>query len=66
MTELIQKIHLVLNLIKGFEVGYSSKTIKDGKFLIEYCGERFWVRMEKITEPSANIFDDIARLEYFN
>lgn len=66
MRELIYKIHTILNLAKGFEVGYSSKTTKDGKFLIEYCGERFFVKMEKVENPSANIFDDIEKLEKFD
>ena len=65
MRELIHKMHEVLNLVKGFEVGYSSKTIKGGKFLIEYCGERFFVKIEKVENPSANIFDDIEKLENF-
>ena len=65
MLNLIHKIHEVLNLVKGFEVGYDSKTTKDGKFIIEYCGERYFVRMEKVENPSANIFDDIDRLKYF-
>lgn len=66
MFELIHKIHTILNFVKGFEVGYSSKTIKNGRFLIEYCGERFFVKMEKVENPSANIFDDIEKLEYLN
>ena len=66
MRELIHKVHEVLNLVKGFEVGYSSKTIKSGKFLIEYCGERYFVKMEKVENPSANIFDDIEKLEKFD
>jgi hypothetical protein len=66
MFNLIYKIHTVLNLVKGFEVGYSSETTKDGKFLIEYCGERYFVKMEKVENPSANIFDDIDRLKCFD
>ena len=66
MFNLIRKIHEVLNLVKGFEVGYDSKTAKEGKCLFEYCGERYFVKMEKIENPSANIFDDIDRLEYFD
>lgn len=66
MCELIHKIHTVLSLVKGFEVGYNSKTAKDGKYLIEYCGERYFVRMEKVENPSANIFDDIDRLKNFD
>ena len=66
MCELIHKIHTVLSLVKGFEVGYNSKTAKDGKYLIEYCGERYFVKMEKVENPSANIFDDIDRLENFD
>lgn len=66
MISLIYKIHEVLNLVKGFEVGYSNKTAKDGKYLVEYCGERYFVKMEKVENPSANIFDDIDRLTYFD
>ena len=66
MLELIQKLHTILNFIKGFEVGYSSKTAKDGKVLIEYCGSRYFVKIEQVKEPSANIFDDIDQLDYFN
>ncbi len=65
MINLIHKIHEILNLVKGFEVGYDSKTAKDGKYLVEYCGERYFVKMEKVENPSANIFDDIDRLKYF-
>ena len=66
MCELIHKMHEVLNLVKGFEVGYDSKTAKEGKYLIEYCGERYFAKMEKVENPSANIFDDIDRLKYFD
>jgi hypothetical protein len=66
MINLIHKIHEVLNLVKGFEVGCDSKTAKDGKYLVEYCGERYFVKMEKVENPSANIFDDIDRLKYFD
>ena len=66
MVNLIHKIHEILNLVKGFEVGYDSKTAKDGKFLVDFCGERYFVKMEKVKEPSGNIFDDIDRLEYFD
>ena len=66
MNDLIFKIHEVLNLIKGFRAGYNTKTIDDGKFLIEYCGERFFVKMKKVENPSASIFDDVDRLKYFD
>ena len=65
MLNIIHKTHEVLNLVKGFEVGYDSKTAKEGKYLVEYCGERYFVKMEKVENPSANIFDDIDRLKYF-
>ncbi len=66
MCELIYKIHTVLSLVKGFAVGYDSKAAQDGKYLIEYCGERYFVKMEKVENPSANIFDDIDRLKNFD
>jgi hypothetical protein len=66
MIELINKIHNILSLVKGFEVGYNTKTAKDGKFLIEHRGERYFVKMQKVQKPSASIFDDIGKLKYFD
>ena len=34
--------------------------------LIEYCGERYFVKLQKIDNPSADPFDDMNKLQYFN
>lgn len=59
VRELISKIHDVLNHIKDFNAGYSSKTICDGYMLIEYKGERYAVKAVKIDTPNEDIFKDI-------
>lgn len=36
MINLIERIYRILNAYKGFDVGYSSGTVSDGYFYIEY------------------------------
>ena len=64
VRELIHKMHEVLNHIKGFEVGYSTKTVGDGYMLIEYKGKRYAVKAVEIN-PSEDIFKDIEKVKYF-
>ena len=64
MFDLVVKIHQVLNLIKDFEVGYS--TASDGKFLICYKGKRYYAKLEEIENPSEDVFDDLKRIKYWN
>lgn len=65
VRELIHKMHEVLNNIKDFEAGYSSKTSGDGYMLIEYKGKRYAVKAVEIDTPSENVFKDIERVKYF-
>jgi hypothetical protein len=65
MKKAIIKLHEVLNLLKGFEAGYGSDSLSQGKMLIEYEGKRFVLELREIPNPSENIFDDIRNLKYY-
>lgn len=62
--ELIGKLHEVLNLIKDFTAGYSTRNMDKGLMIIQYKGKRYAVRISEIKNPSENAIDDIDRLEY--
>lgn len=62
--ELIAKLHEVLNMIKDFRAGYSTKNAGDGYMMVEYKGKRYAVKIEEIKNPSENAVDDIDRLQY--
>lgn len=62
--ELIGKLHEVLNLIKDFTAGYSTRNMDKGLMLVEYKGKRYAVKVSEIKNPSENAVDDIDRLEY--
>ena len=63
--EIITKMHEVLNNVKGFEAGYSTKTMDDGYMMIEYNGKRYAVKMKEIKIPNANPMKDIDDLQYY-
>ena len=63
--EIITKMHEVLNNVKGFEAGYSTKNMSDGYMLIEYNGKRYAVRMTEIEKPNDNPVKDIDNLQYY-
>ena len=44
--EVITKIHEVLNNVKGFEAGYSTKNMSEGYMMIEYKGKRYAARLK--------------------
>ena len=60
---LIQKLHQILNLCKGFETGYSSGD--KNHMLIIYEGKRYAVKIAEIENPSEDAFEDISRLKYY-
>ena len=62
--EIITKMHEVLNNVKGFEAGYSTKTMDDGYMLIEYNGKRYAVKMKEIKMPNDDPVKDIQALQY--
>lgn len=62
MFEVIQRMFNVLNMVKDFEAGTSSKS--ENKMIINYKGKRYVVELEEIKYPSENVFDDIKRYLY--
>ena len=62
--ELIGKLHEVLNLIKDFSAGYSTRNMDKGLMMIEYKGKRYAVKVSEIKNPSENPFNDVDNLEY--
>lgn len=65
MNSIIIKLHDILNLIKGFGVGYSSKSLSQGKMLIEYDGKRYCLELREIKCPSKTFLDDVRNLQYY-
>ena len=63
--EIITKIYEVLNNVKGFEAGYSTKNMDAGYMMIEYNGKRYAVKMKEIKIPCDNPVKDIDNLEYY-
>lgn len=61
MTQLIDKIYRILNACKGFTVGYSSDTVSDGYFYIEYEGKAYAVKMVEM--PMSNEKDSFSRVD---
>ena len=61
--KLIQKLHQILNLCKGFEVGYSSGD--KNHMIIDYEGKRYAVKIAEIENPSEDVFEDISKLKYY-
>lgn len=65
MGQVIIVLHNVLNLLKGFNAGYSTATFQDGKMLIEHEGVRYFLRIERVEHPSESIAKDIDKLKYW-
>ena len=63
--EIISKMFEVLNELKDFEAGYSTKNVDRGYMLIEYRGKRYAVKVAEITNPSDNIVEDIETTQYY-
>ena len=63
--EVITKIHEVLNNVKGFEAGYSTKTMDGGYMMIDYEGKRYAVKLKEIKVPNDNHIKDIDDLQYY-
>ena len=65
MGEVIRKITKILNLVKDFEAGYTTKTMKDGYMLIQHKDKKYAVKLVEITNPAEDIFDDIESTKYY-
>ena len=48
MTELIAKIHMILNLVKDFVAGYSTRSCD--QMMIDYKGKRYMVTFEELCD----------------
>ena len=62
--KIISAIYDALSLMKGFEVGYSTDTFKEGRMIIDYEGKRYAVKLEEVKNPSADMSDDLDRLKW--
>lgn len=64
MQDIILQLHTVLNMCKGFEAGYSSASLGNGKMLVVYEDKRYVLELREITNPSENVMDDLKRIWY--
>ena len=62
--KIIQTLHQVLNLMKDFTAGYSTKNMGKGLMIVEYEGKRYALKVVEIQNPSERAIDDFDRLEY--
>ena len=62
--EIVARLHEVLNMIKDFSAGYSTRNMDKGLMMIEYKGKRYAVKVSEIKNPSENPFTDVDNLEY--
>jgi hypothetical protein len=61
MNALFWEIHKVMNLIKGFTVGYSGN---ESKMMFDFNGKRYVAEFREIEHPSENMVDDMKRIKY--
>lgn len=65
MFELMEKIHRVMNEIKGFTVGYS---FSEGKMLFEKDGKLFVMECREVdqsyTHAPKDIYEAMRRIKY--
>lgn len=59
MRKIIIAIERSLNMIKGFEVGYTTRV--GNKLMMDCEGGRYLVTLVKIENPSENMADDIDK-----
>ena len=62
LLEIKFKIAEVLNLIKGFEVGHTSRV--EDKIIIDHKGKRFIVSFKEIKTPHKDMLKDIDMYLY--
>lgn len=66
MRNLIDRIYRILNACKGFDVGYSSDTVSDGYFYIEYEGKAYAVKIAEMPmKENENIFSRVSKTQYY-
>lgn len=57
MREMINRIQNILDQMKGFTVGTSTKS--EDKMIIDYKGKRYVVTLEEIENPNEDVFKDL-------
>lgn len=66
MINLIERIFRILNACKGFDVGYSSNTVSDGYFYIEYEGKAYAVKIAEMPmNENESSFSRVGKLKYY-
>ena len=66
MRNLIERISRIMNACKGFNVGYSSDTVSDGYFYIEYEGKAYAVKIAKMPmNENESSFSRIDKVKYY-
>lgn len=57
MSSIKHKLYEVLNMIKGFEVGHTSRVAN--KLIIDYKDKRYVVVLKEIENPSNHMLEDM-------
>lgn len=66
MINLIERIFRILNACKGFDVGYSSNTVSDGYFYIEYEGKAYAVKIAEMPmKENESSFSRVGKVKYY-
>ena len=66
MINLIERIFRILNACKGFDVGYSSNTVSDGYFDIEYEGKAYAVKIAEMPmNENESSFSRVGKVQYY-
>lgn len=66
MINLIERIFRILNACKGFDVGYSSNTVSDGYFYIEYEGKAYAVKIAEMPmNENEGSFSRVGKVQYY-
>lgn len=66
MINLIERIFRILNACKGFDVGYSSNTVSEGYFYIEYEGKAYAVKIAEMPmNENESSFSRVGKVKYY-
>ena len=63
--EIITKMHEVLNNVKGFEAGYSTKTMDEGYMMIIYKGKPYAVKIKEVEDIKNDLVTITRNLQYY-
>ena len=60
----IGKLAEVLDMIKDFRAGYSTKNMSKGLMLFDYKDRRYAIKIVEIEDPNIDAAKDIDNLDY--